>query len=273
MNPSSPAQAPPEPVPSRHATHYASLPRRARSVLSQRVSGLPAWVVVTELFIGLGWIRAATEKVIDPSWWSGEALLSFLTGHEGSALGWYQPFLDLVVSRNLVMIAIVVVLAQLAAGLSLITGRFLAVGLAIGLFLNLSFIAAGAVSPSAFYVLSQGGLALWLAERVDRRRTLRSLSAASFGGITLAVLSLPFITTLHPAEVIEDPAIMLVTGGSLTVTACQLARRRLIDRIRTARPVPDDAWGQPSGSSGVLDRAVEVDGRQNSPAAELRQPV
>ena len=41
--------------------------------------------------------------------------------------------------------------------------------------MNLNFIAAGAVDPSIFYVLAQGAVALWLAERAGEYPLTRFL--------------------------------------------------------------------------------------------------
>ncbi len=89
----------------------------------------------------------------------------FVTEHQDVALGWYRPFLDNIVLPTAPMIAVIVVLGPLAAGLALTSGRPHGLGIAIGMFLNLSFMAAGAVTPSAFYLLAQGALALWMAEQ------------------------------------------------------------------------------------------------------------
>ena len=199
----------------------------ARRHLSARTAGLPAWVVLTQLFIGLGWLRAVTEKLIDPAWWNGAAIHAFVEDHEGLAVGWYQPFVDTVVSPRALLVALVVMAAQLVAGLSLVTGRKAAVGVGVGMFLNLHFLAAGAVDPSAFYLLAQGALALWMAERASTPAVLRRLETAAVSAAVLAAVSLPFITTLHPAEVIEDPAVMFAFGGSLSAVAALLARNSL----------------------------------------------
>lgn len=177
-------------------------------------------VLLIGVFVGLGWLRAAVEKMIDPAWWSGEALSGFLDLQTGHALLWYQPFLDNVVEPNLILIGIAVVVGQLFAGASLISGWRLSAGLAVGVFLNLNFVAAGAVSPSGFYLICQTALLLWVQhERGVRRRSLRLLSTASFA---VALLNLPFISTLDPAGVIEDPAIMLVTLGLLVAVASRM---------------------------------------------------
>ncbi|NNE96757.1 MAG: hypothetical protein HKN24_12090 [Acidimicrobiales bacterium] len=197
-----------------------------RQLVAERVAGLPAWVLLTQLFIGFGWLRAAAEKLIDPDWWTGGVIDAFVSTHYEGFLGWYQPFLDAVVTPAAPLIALVVVAAQLVAGMSLTTGRRLGLGLAVGMFLNLHFLAAGAVTPSAFYLLAQGALALWLAERSPTARSARALRVVSTVAMFLAGLSVPFISTVHPEHVIDDPAVMFAFGGVLATVACLLAHER-----------------------------------------------
>ena len=215
--------------------------RRTRATVEQawqwcknRTTSAPAWVVITQLFIGFGWLRAVVEKLIEPQWWTGAHLLDFVTAHQDNTLGWYQPFVDAVVVPAAVAIALIVVITQAGAAVSLLSARRLTAGLAIGIFLNLNFLAAGAVEPSTFYLLAQGSLALWLAE--ERRSTLsvRSLVVAAGSAAVLGVISLPFISTLHPARVIWDPAIMFAFGGALTALACML----VINSVTTPRNGP-----------------------------------
>lgn len=206
----------------------ATVGSRIRAVVEQlveeRLHGVPSWVVLTQLFIGLGWMRAVAEKVINPQWWSGDVIRDFLSDHEAVTLAWYEPFANGVLRPSAATVAVVVVVAQVVAGLSLTTGRRLTTGLTFGIFLNLNFMAAGAVTPSAFYLLAQGALALWLCEASARPhfRRMASISALAF---VLVLSNLPFISTLHPEEVIHDPAMMFVFGGSLTFLAVQQASR------------------------------------------------
>ena len=209
-------------------TEPSRTPPRIRALVADRTTGLPAWVVLTQLFIGLGWLRAATEKLIDSSWWNGSGITSFLAEHDGLTVGWYEPILDVVVTPRLGLVAVAVMIAQFVVGLSLVSGRFVRSALAVGIFLNLNFLAAGAVNPSAFYLLSQGAIALWLVEQGRTApRTPALLTTTAIVAATLGVISMPYVTTLHPAEVIDDPAIMLVLGGILAMVGCDLAHRHV----------------------------------------------
>lgn len=197
----------------------------ARTRFDERVRGLPSWVVLTELFLALGWLRAAAEKTIDPFWWSGNKLESFLREHQEVTVGWYEPIVEFVWWPYSLIVAVVVVVMQFAIGLALLNGRAVGWALAGGMLLNLNFMAAGAVNPSAFYILSQGAIALWMAERSLRPDISNLLTAAAVLAGAIGVVSLPYAKTLDPAGVIDDPAIMLATAGALTLVSCELASR------------------------------------------------
>lgn len=219
------------------STSTLTLPRGTRIV--EEALGVPAWVMLTRLFIGLGWLRAAAEKIIDPSWWSGAGVLDFIANQAPQTLGWYRPLADGWVSLHSGLVAAAVVVLQLVVAGSLISGRAVGYGLMIGMLLNLNFMAAGAVSPSVFYLLSQGALALWLAEQAGPRKLIpRLLTSIAVAAYILGVMSLPFIGTLHPARVIRDPGIMFVVVAGLTIIGCDLAHRR----ITGGRSLPPLAW-------------------------------
>lgn len=63
--------------------------------------------------------------------------------------------MDVVVEPNVLLISVVVVVAQLFAAATLLSGRNLLAGIAVGAFLNLNFVAIGAVDPSIFYLICQ----------------------------------------------------------------------------------------------------------------------
>lgn len=186
----------------------------------------PPWVLVTRLFFGLGWIRAATEKLVDPYWWNGATIERFLTEHVDLTLAWYRPFTEYVVAPQLDFVVVLVVALQLVAGVSLLTGRALGLGLAIGIVLNLNFVAAGAVDPSAFYLVAQISLALWLVESRPAPGGRRALLCGTMIVVVLGVLSAPLVGTLHPAEVIDDPAVMFLTFALLATVGTVAAIRR-----------------------------------------------
>ncbi|MDH3190438.1 MAG: hypothetical protein OEM39_07355 [Acidimicrobiia bacterium] len=203
---------------------------KGQAFVARRTLGIPAWVLLTQIFIGLGWSRAAVEKIIDGSWWGGSGITTFLAEQSSLTLGWYQPVVDHIVRPNVAVFAIVVVCSQLLAAASLLSGRLVGYGLLLGMFMNVNFLAAGSVNPSAFYLLSQGALALWLAEQAEYGTLVpRVLSVIAVLGYVIGVMSLPYIGTLHPAEVMKDPGIMVALAGALTVIGCDLAHRRVTD--------------------------------------------
>ncbi len=190
------------------------------SIITERFRNQPAWAAVTEIFIGLGWLRAAAAKSIDAQWWNGSALQAFLFEHQSAGLGWYQPFADQIVAPNVPLFAFTVLALQAIAAASLLSGRHRAVGLGLGIAMNLHFVAAGAVNPSAFYLLAQGALVLWMIEQRPSLPSIDSLVRTMAAGLAMVGFNLPFIRTLDPKTVIDDPAIMMATVGGLTCLAC-----------------------------------------------------
>jgi hypothetical protein len=125
----------------------------------------------------------------------------------------------------------VVLLAQLAFAGALLTGRAVGWALAGALSLNIAFVAIGAVNPSAFYLIGQGAVALWLVGRLRAGSVLSGgLRWMTAAGVALSVVSLPFISTVHPATAIDDPAVMLTLVGGLTALAGELTHRASFGR-------------------------------------------
>lgn len=215
-----------------------ALPHSVRTAIANRLR-LPAWVVLIQLFIGLGWMRAATEKLIDPNWWSGAVIRSFVDDHADAAVGWYAPVATEVWVPFADSLAFVVVMLQLVAAGTLITGRHVGVGLAAGMTLNLHFVLAGAVDPSIFYLICQGALVL---HQLERRRLAASgevLEWLNVGSIILVAASVPMVRTVHPDEVIDDPAIVLATFGALFfVSTGLLLMRRAAAGVGRQDPTP-----------------------------------
>lgn len=194
-------------------------PLGAGALILQRLRATPVWVVLIQTFIGLGWLRAATEKVIDGDWWSGAVIQDYLAEHADTRLPWFDTFAELFVEPNLNAVIVGVVMLQAMIGLALVTGLGRRLALAAGIGLNLVFVAGGAVNPSVFYLLAQVAMLLWVLEsRWDRNS--EQLAFLTMGaGWVIALASLPFMRTIDPMAVIDDPAVMLATFGGL-VSAC-----------------------------------------------------
>lgn len=201
-----------------------------RSWLERRIAGLPPWLVIGQLFFGLGWARAAAAKAISVDWWTGATIEQFVASHRPLTLGWFSPVAELAAAYA-PMTALLVLVAQLLIAVAMVSNRAFAWALGVASLLNLSFLAIGAIEPSAFYLFGQGAMALWL---IGRRRPSAALSGALrfavAGAVALAAISVPFIGTLHPAHVIRDPAVMMAFLGALAAIAIELTHRAVFGR-------------------------------------------
>ena len=158
-----------------------------------------------QLFLAAGWFRAGVEKVIDPSWWTGAHLLGFLEEQRTHMLPFFVPFADHVVEPIAPVVAWIVVWTQLSIAICLVTNRHVKPALWAGIVLNLCFTMAGRVNPSAFYLVMQVTLLFALSRPVAPRIALRRAAL----WLVPAAVFLPFARTIQPAEVIDDPALMI----------------------------------------------------------------
>lgn len=199
-----------------------------RELVDARAARQPSWVLLVELFIGLGWIRAAVSKAISPAWWRGDVVREFVAAMDGAGLPWWEPFLDVVVLEVPAVVAAAVLVGQVVAGLSLLAGRWLGTGLTVGMTMNLAFVLSGAIDPSVFYLISQAVIALWLYENLeDRGVGRRSLRGFAYAAVVVAAISGPFIRTLDPMRVIDDPATVLLTYAATIGVTAWIAQLRL----------------------------------------------
>ena len=157
------------------------------------------------LFLIAGWFRAGVEKVIDPTWWSGEHLLGFLAEQRPHMLPFFVPFADHVVAPLAPFVAWLVMVMQLGIAICLVTNRFVKPALWAGILLNLCFTLAGRVNPSAFYLVMEVTLLVALSRPVALKIAIRRAAL----WLVPAVLFAPFARTIDPAHVIDDPALML----------------------------------------------------------------
>ena len=178
-----------------------------------------ALLLPLRLFLAAGWLRAGVEKMIEPDWWTGDLLADFLNEQRTEMLPFFRVFADAFVSPFTGPVAWLVVEAQIAIGLCLLLGRHTKQALWAGVVLNLTFVMSGRVNPSAFYLVMEIVLLFALSRPVPvhtavRRAVLWSIPA-------LAVL--PFASTIAPAEVIDDPALMLsFVSGLAAITTLAL---------------------------------------------------
>ena len=117
--------------------------QKAGELLDARLAGHPAWVVVIELFLGLGWLRAAVEKIISDTWWSGDKIVAFATENADLTLPWYAPIIEHIIAPTVVIVAFATIVLQLTIAATLLTGYRLPVGLFLAIALNVNIIVAG----------------------------------------------------------------------------------------------------------------------------------
>lgn len=203
-------------------------PELVEPAATRTVNPLQLALFPARLFLALGWTRAGVEKLIDSNWWTGEYLLDFFDAQQETALPFTSWATDLVGPWSAIAISFFVLTLEFAIGFCLLTGRRLTTALAAASALNVAFVALGAVNPSAFYLVIQLTLIVGLVATrpvMNPKRELTVIAGCSAIGIAMA----PFISTLHPHGVIEDPAIMLATLAMLVAATFTI---RLFDHYQ-----------------------------------------
>jgi len=186
------------------------------------------YLLPLRLFIALGWLRAGIEKLLDSHWRDGSKLLAFFElqiSGEHVPFPAYQGLMEGVFSQHVVFMSWLVALGQLFAGVAIFAGAFTTAALLGALFLNINFMLAGRVNPSAFYIMMElvllqskagqlWGLDTWLSQKTRLlpiyptlikiqfygKKFLQSkrgfiLQVSTYGGICLAFA--PFIQSIH----------------------------------------------------------------------------
>lgn len=131
-----------------------------------------AWLwLIVRLYVGFQWLSAGVEKLtgysIDPgasfgkstgaAWvfnaQQGAAMKGFAlgaiaksAGQHASVQGWYADFLHNVVVPNSTLFAYIITFGEVLVGLGLIFGVLTGIAAFFGVFMNLNFMLAGAVS-------------------------------------------------------------------------------------------------------------------------------
>lgn len=147
----------------------------------------------------------------------------------------YSVFAESVVRPLPVLVAVIVVVAELVIGVMLVCNYRSGLAVGIGMFLNANFILAGVVNPSVFYILM--GLVVLFAP-LDQQLTLKQATYLArrvtlLSGATILLLA-PFITTFAPADVILDPSLVTITFLAIVV----LALWHLVIRLRSRDDEP-----------------------------------
>ncbi len=131
------------------------------------------WLIV-RLYVGYEWLMAGWGKLNNPAWIgdsSGTAITGFLTGALNKASGahpdvqsWYADFINNVALPHAVLLSHLVTFGEILVGVALILGIFTGIAAFFGVFMNMNFLLAGAVSVNPILLILQ--LFLVLAWRV-----------------------------------------------------------------------------------------------------------
>lgn len=188
------------------------------------------------LFIGLGWLRSSAEKLVAPEWYSGHALNQFF--YERIAEGdvvfpFYQALMEGVFSAHAPLLSKLVIVGEFYCGIAILFGLFTRPALLVGIFMNLNFILAGSVNPSAFYIVIQMILLSSAVGQVfgidsfllkmnpialiglswPQMTNKTKMRLCLIGSLLCALLVIPIaghVQTVHPAQSVEDPAMLLL---------------------------------------------------------------
>ena len=233
---------------------------RLLRLLRREVRKDNAYLVPLRLFIGIGWIRASLEKILDPAWNDGAALAQFLRekvdgGHV--VFPTYELLIEQVFLPNVGFLSLIVIAGQLLTGTAIVLGAFTNLGLLGGLFMNVNFILAGQVNPSAFYVIiesvlfiANAGAVMGLDEVISKRirypwlvahphwdQDFVPMEKRSFLVLSVVSLLVALVAGVHvhdwgPAS-IEDPAMILLVLSSLGGLSTLIVYFRFRDPLAT----------------------------------------
>lgn len=118
-----------------------------------------AWLwLILRLYLGYEWLVAGWGKINNPAWVgadAGKALSGFVngalqkaTGEHPDVQGWYAAYLQNIVLPNARIFSFLVAWGEVLVGLALIVGVFTGIAAFFGLFMNGSYLLAGAVSTN-----------------------------------------------------------------------------------------------------------------------------
>lgn len=110
------------------------------------------WMRVLVFIVGLQWLHAGVEKLIDAGYVSGFGGTMYFFGLENPNL-WYVDFLNAYVIPNAEAFAWAIMIGEILVGISFMLGSFTKVGAVAGILMNVNFfVAAGHLSPSTWTI-------------------------------------------------------------------------------------------------------------------------
>ena len=129
------------------------------------------WLLV-RLYLGFEWVMAGSGKIGEAAWTgdnAGVAVKGFVAGaleKTGGAhpdvQGWYAAFLENAVIPNAELFGHLIAWGELLVGIALIIGAFTGIAAFFGMFMNLNFLLAGAVSTNPIlFILGIGVVLAW----------------------------------------------------------------------------------------------------------------
>ena len=225
-----------------------------------------AYLLPLRIFIGTGWIRASLEKATNPGWFDGTNLSGFLKEHLNSGavvFPFYRHLLTDVFLPGAAVMGWIVMIGQMLVGLAILFGVLTNFALLWGIFMNLNFIMAGEISPSAFYVVIQvvllvanAGFTLGIDRYLSTRFPISFLTAqrndfrrywkfektcfflAALASVVVGMFSLPYIHDFGPKSVSDPAMLMLILSIVTGMTAYITGSRIQSVRLYTARLRP-----------------------------------
>ena len=213
-----------------------------------------SYLVPLRIFLGMGWLRAFSEKISDTGWIDGGVKLGMILNQKielGLSYDFYIEFLNIFVIPNVNYWALLIIIGQFLCGISLMFGIFTNLGLIGAIFMNFNFIFIGSVNPSVFYIIVQlillisnngyiFGLDRWISNyfthsyfvaheentRFWKKDERIGYWIAATGLIILSIFSFPKIKSFD-AHSVDDSAMILFILGFLCASCLIIGIIRL----------------------------------------------
>jgi thiosulfate dehydrogenase (quinone) large subunit len=133
---------------------------------TQALFGKTSWAwlwLILRLYVGWEWLQAGWAKVNNPAWVgpkAGSALSGFINGALAKTTGahpdvqsWYAYFISNAVLPNARVWSYIVSFGETLVGIGLILGIFTGIAAFFGLFMNMNYLMAGAISTNPILLI------------------------------------------------------------------------------------------------------------------------